>query len=208
MAIALANPRHIFGYRTGVTSSIAYHDEQTIVFPSGANTILYNIDQKSQKFIPATDRSEGMTAMAVSPNRRYVAVAEKGEKATITIYDLHSLRKRKILSSPEIQSTEFVSLAFSPDSKYLVAQGGRPDWTLLYWTWEKSKVMASVKTTNPQTNNPIYQVRLFPNFCAIRFLVTLAHKSLFRLRSTLKIIHSCVWLAMEYLSCFDTAKAI
>lgn len=160
MAIALAHPRHIFGYRTGVTGSVAYHDEQTIVFPSGANTVLYNIDQKLQKFIPATDRSEGMTAMAVSPNRRYVAVAEKGEKATITIYDLHSLRKRKILSSPEIQSTEFVSLAFSPDSKYLVAQGGRPDWTLLYWTWEKSKVMASVKTTNPQTNAPVYQVFL------------------------------------------------
>ena len=164
MAIALAHPRHIFGYRNGVNGSIAYHDEQTIVFPSGANTILYNIDQKSQKFIPSTDRSEGMTAMAVSPNRRYVAVAEKGEKATITIYDLHSLRKRKILSSPEIQSTEFVSLAFSPDSKYLVAQGGRPDWTLLYWTWEKSKVMASVKTTNPQTNNPVYQVTKVPKF--------------------------------------------
>ena len=158
MAIALAQARHIFGLRSGVTTNIAYHDEQTIVYPSGANCILYNIDQKSQKFIPGSDKSEGMTAMAVSPNRRYVAIAEKGEKATITIYDLHSLRKRKILSSPEVQSTEYVSLAFSPDSKYLVAQGGRPDWTLLYWTWEKSKVMASTKTTNPQTNNPIYQV--------------------------------------------------
>ena len=161
MSIAIAQARHIFGLRAGVTGNIAYHDEQTIVYPSGANCILYNIDQKSQKFIPGSEKSEGMTAMAVSPNRRYVAIAEKGEKATITIYDLHSLRKRKILSSPEVQSTEYVSLAFSPDSKYLVAQGGRPDWTLLYWTWEKSKVMASTKTTNPQTSPPVYQVRAF-----------------------------------------------
>lgn len=160
MAIAIAQARHIFGLQPGITGNIAHHDEQTIVYPSGANCILYNIDQKSQKFIPSSDKSDGTTAMAVSPNRRYVAVAEKGEKATITIYDLHSLRKRKILSSPEVQSTEFVSLAFSPDSKYLVAQGGRPDWTLLYWTWERSKVMASTKSTNPQTNDPIYQVRL------------------------------------------------
>ncbi len=165
MSIAVSQPRHIFGLKATVSGNIAYHDEQTLVYPSGANCILYNIDQKSQKFIPGSDKSEGMTAMAVSPNRRYVAIAEKGEKATITIYDLHSLRKRKILSSNEVQSTEYVSLAFSPDSKYLVAQGGRPDWTLLYWTWEKSKVMASTKTTNPQTNPPIHQVN---KYCAKR----------------------------------------
>ncbi|XP_074640882.1 cilia- and flagella-associated protein 57-like [Tubulanus polymorphus] len=162
MSIALAQPRHIFGLRTGVTGNIAYQDEQTIVYPCGANCILYNIDQKSQKFIPASEKSHGMTAMAVSPNRRYVAIAEKGERATITIYDLHSLRRRKVLSSTEVQSDEFVSLAFSPDSKYLVAQGGRPDWTLLYWTWEKSKVMATTKSTNPQTNSPVYQVTFNP----------------------------------------------
>ena len=158
MSIAVAQARHIFGLKSGISGNVAYHDEQTIVYPSGANCILYNIDQKSQKFIPGSDKNEGMTAMAVSPNRRYVAIAEKGEKATVTIYDMHSLRKRKILSSTEVQSNQFVSLAFSPDSKYLVGQGGAPDWTLLYWTWEKSKVMAVTKTTNPQNNPPIYQV--------------------------------------------------
>ena len=140
-----------------MTDNICYLDEQTIIYPSGSNCILFNIDQKSQRFIPGTDKSAGMTALAVSPNRRYVAIAEKGEKATITIYDLNTLRKKKVLSSPEVQSTEFVSLAFSPDSKYLVSQGGRPDWTLLYWTWEKAKVMAVTKSTN-QMNSPVYQV--------------------------------------------------
>ena len=158
MSIAIAQPRHIFGLRSSIAGNIAFHDEQTIVYPSGANCILYNTDAKNQRFIPGSEKSGGMTAMVVSPNRRYIAIAEKGEKATITIYDLNSLRKRKILSSPDIQSIEFVSLAFSPDSKYLVAQGGKPDWTLLYWTWEKSKVMASIKTSNPQTNGAIYQV--------------------------------------------------
>lgn len=160
MSIAIAQAKHIFGLKSGVSGNICYHDEQTIVYPSGANCILYNIDQKVQKFIPGTDKSEGMTALAVSPNRRYVAIAEKLEKPTITIYDLHSLRKRKVLSAPDVQSNEYVSLAFSPDSKYLVAQGGKPDYTLLYYTWEKSKVMAVTKTSNPQTNPPIYQVRI------------------------------------------------
>ncbi|ESO94501.1 hypothetical protein LOTGIDRAFT_118162 [Lottia gigantea] len=162
MSIAIAQSRHIFGVKPTVNSNICYHDEQTIVYPAGANCILYNIDQKTQKFIPGTDKSDGMTCLAVSPNRRYIAIAEKGEKPTITIYDLHSLRKKKVLSSPDIQSGEYVSLAFSPDSKYLVAQGGKPDWTLLYWTWEKSKVMASAKTSNAQNTAEVYQISFNP----------------------------------------------
>ncbi|XP_055956153.1 cilia- and flagella-associated protein 57 [Patella vulgata] len=162
MSIAIAQPRHIFGVKPGVNGTICYHDEQTIVYPAGSNCILYNIDQKTQRFIPGTDKSDGMTCLAVSPNRRYVAIAEKGEKPTITVYDLHSLRKKKVLSCPDIVSAEYVSLAFSPDSKYLVAQGGKPDWTLLYWTWEKSKVMATAKTSNPQNTADIYQVSFNP----------------------------------------------
>ena len=157
MSTATAVPQHVFGLRGDVTNNVCYLDEQTIVYPSGSNCILYNIDQKSQRFIPGADRGSCMTAMAISSNRRYVALAEKGEKASIAIYDLHSLRKRKPLSSVEMQSQEYVSLAFSPDSKYLIAQGGRPDWTLLYWAWEKGKVMASVKSSNQQ-NSPLYQV--------------------------------------------------
>lgn len=161
MSVALASPRHVFGFKSDVSSNVWYLDEQTIIYPSGSNCVLYNIDQKSQKFIPGSDNSYGMTALAVSPNRRYVAIAEKGEKPTICIYDLHSLRKRKVLSTPDCQSSEFVSLAFSPDSKYLITQGGRPDWTLLYWTWEKAKVLAFTKSTNQQ-NSPIYQVTFNP----------------------------------------------
>ena len=101
--------------------------------------------------------------MAVSPNRRYIAVAERGdkeksEKPIVTVYDLHSLRRRKILSYNDAASDEFVALAFSPDSKYLATQGGGPDWSLLYWTWEKSKVLASLKTGSPQGGAVINQV--------------------------------------------------
>ena len=52
MSIAIAQTRHMFGLKPGVSGNICYHDEQTIVYPAGSNCILYNIDQKSQKFIP------------------------------------------------------------------------------------------------------------------------------------------------------------
>lgn len=49
-------------------------------------------------------------------------------------------------------------MAFSPDGRLLAAQGGSPEWNLVLWVWEKSKVVTSVKTTNA-TGNPVYQVR-------------------------------------------------
>ena len=41
----------------------------------------------------------GMTAIGLSPNRRYVAIAEKSEKPILTIYDLlhDQSKKRKVL---------------------------------------------------------------------------------------------------------------
>ncbi|XP_012560110.2 cilia- and flagella-associated protein 57 isoform X1 [Hydra vulgaris] len=151
MSIALASPRYAFGLRVGVSNNIAYIDEHVIIYPAGCNCILYNIDQRTQRFIAGTEGNIGMTAIAVSPNKRYVAIGEKGEKAVVSIYDLHSLKKKKVLSSPDNTSIEFVCLAFSPDSKNLIVQGGRPDLMLLYWAWEKSKLLASCKASNHQS---------------------------------------------------------
>ena len=52
---------------------------------------------------------------------------------------------------------EIASIAFSSDSKILAAQGGAPEWNLVIWSWENSKVLASVKTGNA-TGSPVNQV--------------------------------------------------
>ena len=52
---------------------------------------------------------------------------------------------------------EIASMAFSPDGRLLAAQGGAPEWNLVLWVWEKSKVVTSVVTTNA-AGNPVYQV--------------------------------------------------
>lgn len=100
-----------------------------------------------------------MRALAISANRRYLAVSEGGGKATITVFDLQHEqgRKRKVLTAGDMSDPEFVCMAFSPDSKYLIAQTGGPEWTLIFWLWEKQKVVTSVKTSN--SNNPVTQVR-------------------------------------------------
>ena len=96
---ATVAPRHTFGIKADVKDNICYLDEQTVLYPAGHNVVIFNTEQKTQKFIPGTDNTEGITAMAVSPNHKYVAVAERakeGEKAQVTVFDLHTLKRRKV----------------------------------------------------------------------------------------------------------------
>ncbi|KAJ3066314.1 Cilia- and flagella-associated protein 57, partial [Rhizoclosmatium hyalinum] len=139
---------YVYGLKGDVKDNIAFIDETTVIYPAGANTILYNLETKAQKFIAIADKCDGITAMAVAPSKRYVAIAERGEKPIAAIYDLHTLRRRKALTPAETESKDFVCMAFSTDGKYILTQSGAPDWTLYYWTWEKTKLMASVKTAN------------------------------------------------------------
>lgn len=73
-------------------------DEQNIVYPSGANTILYNLESKTQKFIHLSEKGTGITAIAVSPNKKFLAIAERGDRPQCVIYDIQSQRKRKTLT--------------------------------------------------------------------------------------------------------------
>lgn len=106
-----------------------------------------------------SEKSQGMSALAISANRRYLAVSERAERATVTVLDLHhepGKRKRKVLTAGDIPVEEFICMAFSPDSKYLVGQTGAPEWTLVFWFWEKHKILATIKTSS--SNNPVKQV--------------------------------------------------
>lgn len=160
MSIGIAQIKQVIGIRANVSNCIAYQDEQTIVYPAGSNVVIYNIDQKTQKFIQNSEKSSALTTMCVSQNKRYIAIAEKiGDKPLVTVYDLHTLRKRKTLSLNDSQSSEIISMAFSPDSKHLITQTAAPDWTLHYWSWEKSKIMAFIRVTaNLQPNATVTQV--------------------------------------------------
>ena len=66
--------------------------------------IIYNTESKTQKFVPCSENAEGITAMAASINKKVVAIAERGEKATCTLYDVHTQRKRKTISISESEA--------------------------------------------------------------------------------------------------------
>ncbi len=95
----------MFGFKGDVSNAISFIDETTVLYPAGSNTILYNTETKQQRFIPVTDTCEAITALCVSPNKRFVAVAERGDKSPlVAVYDLNTMRRRKILNPVETES--------------------------------------------------------------------------------------------------------
>ncbi len=72
-------------------------------------------------------------------------MAEKSEKGPcVVIWDLIKMLKRKVLLFPEAQTQVFSYISFSSDSKYLLIQGGSPEWTLGLWLWEKGKLVSEL----------------------------------------------------------------
>ncbi|KAF4046602.1 WD domain G-beta repeat [Phytophthora infestans] len=155
--------RHFFGLKGSVHNNVAFAEESVLVYPCGHNVIIYNLESKEQQFIHGVETTgRGITALAVSPNKRYVAVAEQAERAVVHIHDLNTLRRRKTLTPSDGLAETFVWVAFSGDSKYCITQGGAPDWVLSLWLWEKTKLLASVKASTPQ-GNVIHQADFSPN---------------------------------------------
>jgi len=154
--------RHSFGIKADVKDNIAYIDETQVVFPAGNNIVIHNTEQKTQRFIAGnTEKSDGISAMAVAPTLKYVAVAERGERPNVSVFDLSSLKRRRLLWSPDVASKEYVCLSFSQDHKFLLTQGGAPDWTLVMWSWEKNKVLCFGRVA-VQPEMPIYEASICP----------------------------------------------
>lgn len=72
------------------------------------------------------------------------------------------MKRKKVLGLPyDSLAKEFVSIAFTYDSKYLIAIVGEPDWLMLYYNWEKGKVESQTRANNPSAiHGPVYQVSI------------------------------------------------
>ncbi|NWR55089.1 CFA57 protein, partial [Bucorvus abyssinicus] len=145
-------PVAVFGCRPGVAGGVCFLEDQVVLHAAGAGCLRFHLEQKWHKFIPGPEKSRGVRALAVSPNRRYLAVSETvAEQPVLTVYELSSetARRRRMLSASELPAREAVALAFSPDCRYLAAATAPPEAHLTYWLWEKQRLMAAVRIEAP-----------------------------------------------------------
>lgn len=143
-----------------VSQNIFFIDNNNVLYPCGHNIIIYNIDDKLQKYIPGIEGSEGISALALSPSKRWLAVCERSDRAVCSVFDVNTLKRRKILTSTEYQSKEFVSVNFaaSNEKSLLATLSGEPDIRVILWNWDKAKCFAQQQVTGISGTCTVNQV--------------------------------------------------
>ncbi|CAM9292383.1 unnamed protein product, partial [Phaeothamnion confervicola] len=147
MASSLTH-RCVFGASAHVANSMSYSEEGNVLYVAGHNLVLLDPADRRQRFIHGTEGYDGITALAVCPSRRFVALAEAAEKPSVHVYDLRTLRIRKKLQHADLGAREYVALAFSHDDNLLITQSAGPAWTLICWNWVKVRALCAVRTSD------------------------------------------------------------
>lgn len=65
---------------------------------------VHSLDTRSQRFVHANPEGGGITCFAVCPARKVLAVGEAAERATLSVYDLTTCKRRKLLVTAETTS--------------------------------------------------------------------------------------------------------
>ena len=126
-----------------------------------------------QRFIPGIEGSQGITALALSQNRKFLAVCEKASTAICTVYSIGKLlesalekrsvtifdaKRRRVLCSNEDPAKEFVSVDFcSKNDRLLVTVSARGEPKAIIWNWDKQRIQY-VADLAPAKNCTIDQV--------------------------------------------------
>ena len=98
-SLACCSCRHVFGALGARPQGLAYVDEGCLAYICGHTVVLYSPESKAQRFLAGSPEAR-ITAFAICSSRRLLALAERGERATVTIFDLQTLKRRKILTAP------------------------------------------------------------------------------------------------------------
>jgi len=170
--------RHIFGVNVDVTANVSFTTEDMVVYVAGHSLVLYNLTDRRQRFINGAEITDSITAFCCGSGRRLAAVAERGERPQVHIFDLRTFRRKKTIAASEGSSKEFVSVAFSEDDQLLLTLSGAPDYTLSCWNWAKAKVVAATQAS--PYGHPVYQCIFSPIDVSIFVVVGKEYVRFFR----------------------------
>ena len=123
-------------------------DEDTVLYAIGNMYIIENIITGEKKTFFGKDTA-GIGSLAVHPNKRFFAVAEKGLLPNIYIYDYKDNNRlyRILWKGTELA---YSHIAFSKSGSKLASVGMAPDFTLTVWDWMSQKVVLKTKASSQE----------------------------------------------------------
>jgi len=95
----ICNPRFMCGVKSDVQNSVFFIDDTTVVYPCGHNIVFYSTVDRSQRFIPGIEGTEGITCLNMNASKRLLAVCETASSAVCSIYQIgkiiESIKEKK-----------------------------------------------------------------------------------------------------------------
>ena len=116
--------------------------------------MIYNFETKKQHIIPCTEGAQNVSALSLSPSKKYLAIAERTlDVGLIKVIDLRisSLiaenKPKKILFHSELNECHYVCMSFflKDDHKYLA--GITNNSQIVVFEWDKAKVKSCVQVS-------------------------------------------------------------
>jgi WD40 repeat protein len=105
--------------------------------------VRYNVDDNLQRSFYRV--SNAVSCLAVSFDGKYLAVGERCQSPSITVWNITTGVQVTVNST---HKHGISSLAFSPDSQYLVSAGFKHDKQLILWDWEAARKLCVQKLGN------------------------------------------------------------
>jgi WD40 repeat protein len=139
----------VLGLTSIASSSLSAAAGNHIIYCAGAIAIRYDTVSNSQKAFYKANRP--LSCISVSPDGMYLAAGERGHMPSVRIWDLSSGEQIATLTG---HTHGVGSLAFSPDSRYLVTVGFKLDKQLFLWDWKENLVISAQKVVSLMQSFP------------------------------------------------------
>ena len=159
-------PACVLGFRPSVRSPLSWMSDGELLLSAGPRTLSrFDTDTRAQSLVHASPEAVAITAMAVSPGRGQILVAEFHHDGSSALV-LHELgedggpaspaagaatpgtggrRRRRAIAGVELGSGPVVALNFTPDGRHFLVASAGPDVTLSYVAWGASRVVATAR---------------------------------------------------------------
>ena len=164
--------RHVFGVNNLLASSLHLLSSDKFLYVAGYYVVVYNPKEKekSQSYFSGVDGYKAISTVAVSPNKKNLAMGLKGDgKPLIYYYELNvSAKRKKIEFTDNITAKEWVSTAFTPgnDIKFMASLSSKSagESILAYWNPDKAKCLTYIRIpANPLEKENLVEVLFSPN---------------------------------------------
>ncbi|XP_061887395.1 cilia- and flagella-associated protein 44-like [Entelurus aequoreus] len=151
----LLHLNHSFGYDCQRRENLQLLDDTTLIYVAGHLLILLDVSTKQQRYLRSCSGG-GIGAIRVNPSREYFAVAEKGVKPLLIVYEYPSIKTYRILRDGT--DLAYSSVNFNIDGSLLASLGSAPDYMLTVWNWRQEEVMLRCKAISQE----VYKVSFSP----------------------------------------------